>query len=147
MAKRALIVGCNYPGTDATLRGCVNDAHTMQSLLTKHFGFSPGDITMMLDTDAATTKPTGANIKARRGAGQLGSGAGATAGSGRWVAGRSGERRAGLGLGSDVRQVAGQVPGIDPSCWACCRRCCCRLRAALHATGQAEGAGGGQPQW
>lgn len=64
MKKRALIVGCNYPGSSAPLRGCVNDAHTMRSLLVDHFGFDPADITLMLDTDPSTTSPTGANIKA-----------------------------------------------------------------------------------
>lgn len=64
MKKRALIVGCNYPGSSAPLRGCVNDAHTMRALLVEHFGFDPADITLMLDTDPSTTSPTGANIKA-----------------------------------------------------------------------------------
>ena len=63
MAKRALVVGCNYPGTDAALRGCANDAHTMHGLLTRYFGFPEGSIVLMLDTDPATPTPTGANIK------------------------------------------------------------------------------------
>lgn len=45
------------------LNGCINDCLAMRQLLTQHFGFAEGDITMMLDTDASTTSPTGANIK------------------------------------------------------------------------------------
>jgi hypothetical protein len=37
----------------------------MRSMLIQHYGFRAEDITMMLDTDASTTKPTGKNIKAR----------------------------------------------------------------------------------
>ncbi|KAL4435181.1 hypothetical protein ABPG77_001863 [Micractinium sp. CCAP 211/92] len=65
MTKRALICGCNYPGSNAQLNGCINDCLAMRQLLTQHFGFAEGDITMMLDTDASTTSPTGANIKAK----------------------------------------------------------------------------------
>ena len=63
MAKRALLVGCNYPGTNAELRGCVNDVHTMTSILQTHFGFAAADMTIMLDTDKSLPQPTGKNIK------------------------------------------------------------------------------------
>ena len=36
MAKRAVLVGCNYPGTEATLRGCVNDVKAIKALLINH---------------------------------------------------------------------------------------------------------------
>lgn len=39
MARRALLCGCNYPGTNAELRGCINDCMAMRALLTEHFGF------------------------------------------------------------------------------------------------------------
>jgi len=39
MARRALLCGCNYPGSSAELRGCINDCMAMRALLTKHFGF------------------------------------------------------------------------------------------------------------
>lgn len=52
MAKRALIVGINYPGTTHELRGCVNDALEMEKMLRASFGFN--DIRMLLD-NAATT--------------------------------------------------------------------------------------------
>jgi hypothetical protein len=63
MAKRALLVGCNYPGTNAELRGCVNDVKTINNILTTHFGFVPADIVTMLDTDKSLPQPTGKNIK------------------------------------------------------------------------------------
>lgn len=63
-AKRALLVGCNYPGSDAALRGCVNDCMSVRALLTTYYGFSESDITLMIDTDPSYTKPTGKNIKA-----------------------------------------------------------------------------------
>lgn len=52
MTKRALIVGINYPDSSYTLRGCVNDALTVQSLLSDVFGFD--DIAMLTDEQAST---------------------------------------------------------------------------------------------
>ncbi|KAK9805150.1 hypothetical protein WJX72_002186 [[Myrmecia] bisecta] len=63
MAKRALLVGCNYPGSDAALKGCINDVKSMESLLTTVFKFNPQDIVIMIDTDPSKPKPTGVNIK------------------------------------------------------------------------------------
>ena len=63
MAKRALIVGCNYPGSTHELKGCSNDVQNMYSLLHDVFGYKPEDIVVMLDTNAQTLQPTGANIK------------------------------------------------------------------------------------
>ncbi|KAH7440993.1 hypothetical protein KP509_03G019900 [Ceratopteris richardii] len=63
MAKRALLVGCNYPGTEAELRGCVTDVMRMYDLLTQRFGFEGQDIMIMVDTDDSCLQPTGANIK------------------------------------------------------------------------------------
>ncbi len=39
MARRALLCGCNYPGSNAELRGCINDCMAMRALLTEHFRF------------------------------------------------------------------------------------------------------------
>lgn len=51
--KRALCVGINnYPVRGADLRGCVNDAKAWASLLTDHYGFASGDVTMLLDHHA-----------------------------------------------------------------------------------------------
>ncbi|KAF6260202.1 metacaspase type II [Scenedesmus sp. NREL 46B-D3] len=63
MARRALLCGCNYPGSSHALNGCVNDVHSMHTMLTTHFNFSPENITKLIDTDPSSEQPTGANIK------------------------------------------------------------------------------------
>ncbi|CAK9212695.1 unnamed protein product [Sphagnum troendelagicum] len=63
MAKRALLVGCNYPGTKCELHGCANDVRRMRTTLVERFGFDESDILVMLDTDPSTPQPTGANIR------------------------------------------------------------------------------------
>ena len=63
MAKRALIVGCNYPGSTHELKGCSNDVQNMYLLLHDVFGYKPENMVVMLDTNAQTLQPTGANIK------------------------------------------------------------------------------------
>jgi len=54
VGRRALCVGINqfknYP--QAALRGCVNDAYAMSSLLQEKFGFRIEDITLLTDADA-----------------------------------------------------------------------------------------------
>lgn len=53
-------------GTNAALRGCVNDVRSMYHLLKDHYGFAPGDLHCLIDEDpnADPSKlPTGANIK------------------------------------------------------------------------------------
>lgn len=52
MNKKALIVGINYPGTSHELRGCVNDANLVNSVITEQYGFT--DIQMLLDNNATT---------------------------------------------------------------------------------------------
>ena len=51
--KRALLVGCNYPGTRAELRGCVNDVWMMHKVLVEVKGFDPASIRVMIDTVGA----------------------------------------------------------------------------------------------
>ena len=63
MVKRALVVGCNYPGSPHQLNGCGNDASNVCSLLCEVFEYRRQDIVMMVDTDPQTTLPTGANVK------------------------------------------------------------------------------------
>ncbi|KAI0529744.1 hypothetical protein KFK09_002302 [Dendrobium nobile] len=63
MAKKAVLIGCNYPGTKAELKGCVNDVRRMHRCLVDRYGFEESDIKVMIDTDAAVTQPTGANIR------------------------------------------------------------------------------------
>ena len=63
MAKRALLVGCNYPGTRVELHGCANDVKRMYNTLISRFGFDESDIDILLDTDKSRPQPTGANIR------------------------------------------------------------------------------------
>ncbi|KAG0622878.1 hypothetical protein M758_3G130900 [Ceratodon purpureus] len=63
MAKKALLVGCNYPGTKVELHGCANDAKRMYKTLISRFGFDESDILVLLDTDESGMQPTGANIR------------------------------------------------------------------------------------
>ncbi|KAJ4874423.1 Metacaspase-5 [Raphanus sativus] len=63
MAKKAVLIGINYPGTKAELRGCVNDVRRMHRCLVHRFGFSECNITELIDTDDSYTKPTGKNIR------------------------------------------------------------------------------------
>ncbi len=53
--KRALTVGINYPGTEHSLRGCVNDTLTVIQML-KRYGFNDSDITVLTDLDATTAR-------------------------------------------------------------------------------------------
>ncbi|KAL9312243.1 Metacaspase-5 [Arabidopsis thaliana] len=63
MAKKAVLIGINYPGTKAELRGCVNDVRRVHKCLVDRFGFSERNITELIDTDDSSTKPTGKNIR------------------------------------------------------------------------------------
>lgn len=63
MVKRALLCGCNYPGSAHALNGCINDVRAMASMLTTHYGFAESDIITLIDTDSSGEQPTGANIK------------------------------------------------------------------------------------
>lgn len=55
MSKKALLVGINYPGTNHSLRGCVNDVVTMSEMITANFGFTDPKNKRMLIDDSATT--------------------------------------------------------------------------------------------
>jgi uncharacterized caspase-like protein len=63
MAKRALLVGCNYPGTKVELHGCANDVRRMRATLITRYGFDESEILVLLDTDRSGMQPTGANIR------------------------------------------------------------------------------------
>ncbi|XVF33785.1 hypothetical protein REPUB_Repub18cG0001000 [Reevesia pubescens] len=63
MAKKAVLIGCNYPGTKAELKGCINDVIRTYKWLTERYGFSEEDITILIDTDKSYTQPTGKNIR------------------------------------------------------------------------------------
>ncbi|XP_057765222.1 metacaspase-4 [Salvia miltiorrhiza] len=64
MAKKAVLIGCNYPGTKAELKGCINDVRRMHDCLIDRYGFSEDDITVLIDTDDSYKQPTGHNIRA-----------------------------------------------------------------------------------
>ncbi|CAL5187049.1 unnamed protein product [Lathyrus oleraceus] len=63
MAKKAVLIGCNYKGTKAELKGCVNDVWRMHKCLIHYYGFLDEDITILIDTDSSYTQPTGKNIR------------------------------------------------------------------------------------
>ncbi|KAK7243728.1 hypothetical protein RIF29_38538 [Crotalaria pallida] len=63
MAKKALLIGCNYPGTKAELRGCINDVWRMHRCLINRYGFAEEDIIVLIDTNHSYTQPTGKNIR------------------------------------------------------------------------------------
>lgn len=60
--KRALLIGINYYGTEAALRGCINDVKRMQQMLQSQ-GWSHSEMRIMTD-DGRSTQPTKANIVA-----------------------------------------------------------------------------------
>lgn len=63
MGKKAVLIGINYPGTKAELKGCINDVNRMHECLIQRFGFEEEDITILIDTDRRCTQPTGKNIR------------------------------------------------------------------------------------
>ncbi|KAK4434726.1 Metacaspase-4 [Sesamum alatum] len=64
MVKRAVLIGINYPGTKAELKGCINDVRRMHECLVERYGFHDDDITVLIDTDDSYKEPTGRNIRA-----------------------------------------------------------------------------------
>ena len=62
--RRALLIGINYPGTRAALRGCINDARNIQRLLLRHGYPNDGSHMVLLtdDTRDGNYMPTGENI-------------------------------------------------------------------------------------
>ncbi|KAF5182521.1 Metacaspase-4, partial [Thalictrum thalictroides] len=63
MSKKAILVGCNYPGTQGELQGCINDVVRMYQCLIDRYGFTEKDIYVMVDTDSSFPQPTGINIR------------------------------------------------------------------------------------
>lgn len=63
MAKKAVLIGINYPKTKAELKGCINDVKKMYTCLVDRYGFSEDDITVLIDLDDSYTQPTGKNIR------------------------------------------------------------------------------------
>ncbi|XP_057545044.1 metacaspase-4-like [Amaranthus tricolor] len=63
MGKKAVLIGINYPGTKAELKGCINDVTRMRQCLLERYGFDEQDITILIDTDRSYDQPTGKNIR------------------------------------------------------------------------------------
>ncbi|XP_071741499.1 metacaspase-4-like [Rutidosis leptorrhynchoides] len=63
MGKKAVLIGCNYAGTKAELKGCINDVKRMHRCLIDRYGFSDEDINVLIDSDDSYTQPTGRNIR------------------------------------------------------------------------------------
>ncbi|KAJ6816138.1 metacaspase-4-like [Iris pallida] len=63
MGKKAVLIGCNYPGTKAELKGCINDVTRVRRCLLERFGFEEGDVAVLIDTDRSYVQPTGANVR------------------------------------------------------------------------------------
>jgi len=62
--RKALLIGINYRGTRAALRGCINDATNMRNMLLRH-GFPNDSSHMVMLTDESRDRnyqPTGATI-------------------------------------------------------------------------------------
>ncbi|KAI0033065.1 peptidase C14, caspase domain-containing protein, partial [Vararia minispora EC-137] len=61
--KKALCIGVNYFGTNAELRGCINDARNIQRFLVQNYGYNEKDMVMLTD-DARDPRsvPTKENI-------------------------------------------------------------------------------------
>lgn len=65
MTKRGVLIGCNYPGTTAELKGCINDVRRMHRCLLDRYGFAAEHIAVLVDTDEdPQAQPTGRNIRA-----------------------------------------------------------------------------------
>jgi len=56
--KRALLIGCDYIGTEYQLSGCINDVENIQTKLKSQYGFN----NIVIMTDNTEKKPTKANI-------------------------------------------------------------------------------------
>lgn len=58
--RKALLVGCNYPGTKAELRGCINDIERMAGVICQMYGFQnhPGALMMLRDDGRGQGMPT-----------------------------------------------------------------------------------------
>jgi hypothetical protein len=56
--KNALLIGCNYTGTQYELNGCINDIENIQNKLKTQYQFN----NVLIMTDNTSKKPTKANI-------------------------------------------------------------------------------------
>ena len=61
--RKALLIGINYIGQKAQLRGCINDVHNVSAFLSQHYNYKREDMVILTD-DARNpiSQPTKANI-------------------------------------------------------------------------------------
>ncbi|KAM0787949.1 hypothetical protein ACM66B_006153 [Microbotryomycetes sp. NB124-2] len=62
--RKALLIGINYTGTSAALRGCQNDVHNLSNFLMQRYQYKREDMVMLLDQPnlGPMEQPTRANI-------------------------------------------------------------------------------------
>lgn len=60
--RRALLIGCNYVGQKAELRGCINDTRSLRDLLMKTYGWKSDQIRILTD-ETYHCRPTRRNIE------------------------------------------------------------------------------------
>ncbi|KAF2857788.1 peptidase C14 [Piedraia hortae CBS 480.64] len=61
--RKALIVGINYFGQSAELKGCINDARNISAFLSQHFNYKMEDMVILTDDQQnPMSHPTRANI-------------------------------------------------------------------------------------
>lgn len=60
--KAALLIGINYKGTNAELRGCENDIKNSKKMLISKYGFEEKDIIVLMESASMTYQPTRSNI-------------------------------------------------------------------------------------
>ncbi len=69
--RRALLIGCSYPGSSAQLNGCINDVQCIQFCLKKRFGFTDQQILVLRDDqrhpDFISTKANIYRVRCERG--------------------------------------------------------------------------------
>ncbi|KAG8745621.1 Ca(2+)-dependent cysteine protease [Ceratobasidium sp. 414] len=51
--RKALLVGCNYPGGSAPLNGCINDVFNIKRFLIDHFQYAEEDIRILTDSESS----------------------------------------------------------------------------------------------
>ncbi|KAJ1309142.1 hypothetical protein OPQ81_004815 [Rhizoctonia solani] len=51
--RKALLVGCNYPGSTAPLEGCINDVFNIKRFLVDHFGYEEENIRVLTDSESS----------------------------------------------------------------------------------------------
>jgi hypothetical protein len=61
MTKKALLIGINYRGSSAELKGCIQDVQHIKFFLLNHCGYAPQNITVI--TDDSPINPTRKNME------------------------------------------------------------------------------------